>query len=151
MAPAATASASTLLLKFDKTGYTGSGCSTVTGASVKATDATSGAGVAGVAVVVTLPNGYTFDGGTTTYSGTTAASGVLALPGIHLPASGNSQTITALATTGETTSSTLSVTSTAYNTAAPNGSTAAPAAKAYTLGTLPAGTTMLNAYWALSP
>ncbi|MFG6280062.1 hypothetical protein, partial [Microbacterium sp. S16(2024)] len=40
---------------------------------------------------------------------------------------------------------------TAYNSAAPNGSTATPAAKAYTLGTLPAGTTMLNAYWALSP
>ncbi|MBT9606121.1 hypothetical protein [Microbacterium sp.] len=95
VAPAASASG-TLALAFNQASYTGTACSTITGAYVTATD--NGGAVPGAPVTVTLSNGYTFAGGATTMSSVTDANGRVAISSISAPGYGGTATISA--TTG---------------------------------------------------
>lgn len=101
--PAFAASGTTLA--FDRSSYSGEGCSTISGARVSATD--NGSAKAGVAVTVSLPSDYAFDGGGTTHTGTTGSDGSLTLPDILLP--GNSNTSTATATASGAAAATTSL------------------------------------------
>nr|WP_298578017.1 hypothetical protein [uncultured Microbacterium sp.] len=93
IAPAASASG-TLALAFNQATYTGTACSTITGAYVTAT--TNGAAAAGVPVTVTLSNGYTFAGGSTSYTGSSDGSGRVSLPAISVPSIGGTGTLSAI-------------------------------------------------------
>ena len=111
VAPAASASG-TLALAFNQASYSGTACSTITGAYVTATN--GGVPAAGVAVTVSLANGYTFAGGSVSASGTSDASGRISLPSINVPGVGGTATLTA-------TGGSPSVTTTATATAAGSG------------------------------
>lgn len=98
--------ASGVTLAFDKSVYSGAGCSTISGAKVFATQA--GTPKAGVAVTVSLANGYTFSGGGTTYTGVTGSGGSLTLPDINVPVGGGSSTATATSAGATSSSASLS-------------------------------------------
>lgn len=97
--------ASGLTLAFDKSSYSGQGCSTITGAKVTAKDGSTAK--PGAALTVSLSGGYTFSNGGTTSTGTTDSNGVLSLPDINVPAAGGTSTITATASGSTSASSTL--------------------------------------------
>ena len=106
-----TASASgTLQLAFDKTTYSGTACSTITGAYVTAT--TNGVATAGASITVSLSNNYTFAGGSTTATGLSGTNGRYTLPDINVPSMGGNATLQA-------TSSSATATATAQGNPAP--------------------------------
>ncbi len=105
----AMAASNDLTLAFDKSSYSGTVCSTITGASVTATR--NGAPASGVAVSVSLGDGYTFEDGSTSTTGTTDGNGRVSLPGIRVPMSGKSSTATATASGASATTAGLSGTS----------------------------------------
>ncbi|WP_022878632.1 hypothetical protein [Microbacterium sp. B19] len=90
VAPAASASG-TLALAFNQASYTGTACSTITGAYVTAT--TNGTPTTGASITVTLSNGYTFAGGSATYTSTSDASGRVSLPAISVPSIGGTSAL----------------------------------------------------------
>ena len=94
VAPAASASG-TLALAFNQASYTGTACSTITGAYVTATN--SGSAAAGVPITVTLGSNATFSDGSSTTSGVSQSDGRFNLPGVVLSPRGDSTTMTALA------------------------------------------------------
>lgn len=94
VAPAASASG-TLALAFNQASYTGTACSTITGAYVTATN--NGVPAAGVAVSVTLSGGYTFSGGASSTTGLSDGTGRFALPAISVPGWGGTATASAIA------------------------------------------------------
>ncbi|MFJ4037071.1 hypothetical protein ACIPVB_03210 [Microbacterium sp. NPDC090007] len=101
--PAAAASHQ-LVLTFERTSYAGPICETID--EVVATATMDGTPQAGVAVTVTLSDGYTFAGGATTATGTSDGNGRFAVPTIDVPNSGKSGTAAATAsgaTAGTTT------------------------------------------------
>lgn len=97
--------ASGLTLALDRSSYSGTGCSTISGATVSATD--SGAPVGGVAVTALLADGYTFVGGSTSATGTTTSSGVFGLPDINVPRDGGLSSITASASGAQSATASL--------------------------------------------
>lgn len=102
VAPAASASG-TLALAFNQASYTGTACSTITGAYVTATN--GGVPAAGVAVTVSIANNYVFAGGSTSYTATSDGSGRVALPSISVPTIGGTGSLQA-ASGAETATST---------------------------------------------
>ncbi|MEV7769259.1 hypothetical protein [Microbacterium sp. NPDC086615] len=134
VAPTASASG-TVALAFNKSGYTGDVCSTITGIAVVAKN--SGAPQAGVPLSVTLSGGYTFTDGSTSKTGISDTNGSYSLPGVIVPASGSTGSATAIGGGGSA-SAALSATSRsfgyfdnsntyhAYNAAVPANSTLVP-------------------------
>lgn len=96
VAPAASASG-TLALAFNQASYSGTACSTITGAYVTAT--TNGMAAAGVPITVTLSDGYTFTGGATSAVGISDPAGRFTLPAIAVPAGGGASSPTAVSAT----------------------------------------------------
>ncbi|MCM3501526.1 hypothetical protein M3667_06475 [Microbacterium sp. P26] len=97
--------ASGLTLSFDRTSYSGTGCSTIDGVTVSATD--SATPVGGIVVTVMLSDGYTFAGGGTSATGTTGSNGVFALPDIAVPRDGGVSSITASASAAHSATASL--------------------------------------------
>ncbi|WP_154096426.1 hypothetical protein [Microbacterium testaceum] len=113
-ASAPAVAASGLALNFEKSSYSGQGCTTISGAKVSASD--NGAPKAGASVTVSLSNGYTFSTGGTSSTGVTGTDGARTLPDINVPAGGGSGTATA--TSSGATSTTASLISTGAQAAA---------------------------------
>ena len=109
VAPAASASG-TLALAFNQASYSGTACSTITGAYVTAT--TDGTPTTGASITVTLSNGYTFAGGSTSATGVSGTDGRYTLPTISVPAVGGSGTVTS-SSAGASNSAALSAASAA--------------------------------------
>jgi len=104
---AAAAAASGIVLTFDRSSYSGTGCATI--ASPKVTATSGGTGVAGVSISVTLPSGYTYTDSTTTFTGVTNTSGAVTLPGIVTPVLGGTASLTAVSSGVPAASATMSV------------------------------------------
>ncbi|MBO0984077.1 hypothetical protein [Rathayibacter sp. SD072] len=142
-APLAAASGDALSLAFSQPSYSGGGCGSLSGVTVTATKA--GSGVAGRTIAVTLPAGFTFQGGGSTHSATSGDDGSISLPPITLPAAGGSGTLSA---SSGTTTATASISATA-NTAAASVQNATPVT---TLSAnIPAGSDNLGFRYFLAP
>ncbi|MGC0368705.1 hypothetical protein [Microbacterium sp. SLBN-111] len=106
-APVAAASAA-LTLTFDKAVYTGTACSTITGAYVTVTN--GGVPVSNAPITVNLTGDYTFSDGTTSFSGASDGTGRMNVAPVKVPNNGGTAGI--LASTGSSASaSTLSAVS----------------------------------------
>jgi hypothetical protein len=105
VAPAASASTAAVLA-FNQASYSGTACSTITGAYVTVT--VGGVPTAGRSVTTTLSGGYTFAGGSTTNTQISDGSGRVNLPEISVPSVGGSGAASAMTTGSPVTSSTLS-------------------------------------------
>lgn len=82
-------------LAFGQSGYTGAGCSSITGATVAVTH--NSTPEAGVSVTVTLSDGYTFSGGADTFTGISDGSGMVNIAPINVPSLAPKSTLVALA------------------------------------------------------
>ncbi|KZE40489.1 hypothetical protein AVW09_14995 [Microbacterium sp. T32] len=100
IAPVAAAASNVPVLAFDKTTYTGTACSTITGTYLTAT--VGGVPTAGISVTVALSGSYTFTGGSTSYTGVTDSAGKVSLPAITVPATGGAATASATAASATT-------------------------------------------------
>lgn len=87
--------ASGLRLAFDNTTYAAVACGILTGVQVSLLNGSQP--VQGASVVVSLPSGYTFDGGSSSNSGVTDASGKYAVPPINIGVGASDNSITATA------------------------------------------------------
>lgn len=108
--------ASGVVLAFDKSSYSGQGCSVISGVQVFAKDGANPK--AGIAVSVSLSNSYSFANGGASYTGVTGSNGSLSLPDIHVPANGGSATASATSNGATASSASLSGTAAARQTVA---------------------------------
>lgn len=111
----ANAAASGLSLAFDKSSYSGTLCTAISGAYVTAT--TGGVPAAGQSVTVSLGNGFAFENGLTSYTGVSGSDGRVSLPAIRVKTASTTSAISAA-------SSTAIASSTVSSAAASSGQTA---------------------------